>query len=52
MKIAMGADHGGFRRKEALKAYLEEKGHTVVDVGTDSTESVDYPEFGKKRRNW
>lgn len=48
MKIAMGADHGGFRRKEALKAYLEEKGHTVVDVGTDSTESVDYPEFGKK----
>ena len=48
MKIAMGADHGGFRRKEALKAYLEEKGHTIVDVGTDSTDSVDYPEFGKK----
>ena len=47
MKIAMGADHGGFRRKEMLKAYLKEKGHTVVDVGTDSTDSVDYPIYGK-----
>ncbi|MDY6045113.1 MAG: ribose 5-phosphate isomerase B [Peptoniphilus sp.] len=48
MKIAMGADHGGYRRKEALKAYLEDKGHEIVDVGTDSTESVDYPIYGKK----
>lgn len=47
VKIAMGADHGGYRRKEMLKAYLEEKGHTVVDVGTDSTDSVDYPIYGK-----
>lgn len=48
MKIAMGADHGGYRRKEMLKAYLEEKGHEIVDVGTDSTDSVDYPIYGKK----
>ena len=47
MRIAIGADHGGYERKEMLKAYLEEKGHTVVDVGTDSADSVDYPVYGK-----
>jgi ribose 5-phosphate isomerase B len=46
MKIALGADHAGFELKEKLKAYLAAKGHEVVDLGTGSTESVDYPDFG------
>ncbi|MDQ0507959.1 Ribose-5-phosphate isomerase B [Aedoeadaptatus ivorii] len=48
MKIAMGADHAGYRRKEALKEYLQDLGHEITDVGTDSTDRVDYPAFGKK----
>jgi ribose 5-phosphate isomerase B len=46
MKIALGADHAGFELKEKLKAYLAAKGHEVHDLGTGSTESVDYPDFG------
>ena len=45
MKIAIGTDHAGFELKEKLKAELERLGHEVVDVGTHSTDSVDYPEF-------
>lgn len=48
MKIACGADHGGVDLKDALKAYLEEKGMEVVDFGTTGHESVDYPEYGHK----
>ena len=48
MKISMGCDHGGFALKEHLKRYLTEQGHTVVDCGTDSTDSCDYPVFGRK----
>ena len=48
MKIAIGADHGGFSLKEAIKEFLENEGHSVVDVGTYSEESVDYPEFAYK----
>lgn len=48
MKIACGADHGGVDLKDALKVYLEEKGIEVVDFGTKSHESVDYPEYGHK----
>ncbi|HUX22842.1 MAG TPA: ribose 5-phosphate isomerase B [Spirochaetia bacterium] len=44
-RIAIASDHAGFRLKEMLKVYLQEKGHTVVDFGTDSEESVDYPLF-------
>ena len=47
MKIAMGCDHGGFALKEHMKAYLEGKGHQVLDCGTNSTDSCDYPIFGK-----
>lgn len=46
MKIAVGSDHAGFELKEKLKAWLLEKGHEVTDLGTSSTESVDYPDFG------
>ncbi len=47
MKLAMGCDHGGFALKERLKAYLEGQGHQVLDCGTCSTESCDYPIFGR-----
>lgn len=48
MKIAVGADHGGFVMKRALISYLKGKGHNVLDVGCYSPESCDYPEFGYK----
>lgn len=44
MKIALGADHRGFIAKSHIKPVLEELGHTVVDFGTDSTKSMDYPD--------
>lgn len=47
MKIAIGCDHGAFEYKEEIKKMLEEEGHTVMDCGTDSTESCDYPIYGK-----
>ena len=43
--VALGADHAGFPLKEDLKAWLIARGHDVVDVGTQSTDSVDYPDF-------
>jgi ribose 5-phosphate isomerase B len=43
--IAIGADHGGYELKEMLKGTLGELGYRVVDCGTDSTSSVDYPDF-------
>jgi len=45
MKLAMGCDHGGYGLKETLKRVLTEQGHQVVDCGTHSAESCDYPEF-------
>jgi ribose 5-phosphate isomerase B len=45
MKIAIASDHAGFKYKELLRAYLAERGHTVIDYGCHSTESVDYPDF-------
>jgi ribose 5-phosphate isomerase B len=45
VRIAMGCDHAGYPLKEALKVFLEHEGHEVVDVGTDSEEPVDYPDF-------
>ena len=47
MKIAMGSDHGGFALKQHLKTYLENKGCLVEDCGTDSTQSCDFPDFGR-----
>ena len=43
--VALGADHGGFKMKEMLKAHLTEAGFSVVDCGTHSVESVDYPDL-------
>ena len=43
--IALGADHARFQVKEALKAWLIEQGYEVVDYGTHSPESVDYPDY-------
>lgn len=43
--VALGADHGGFHLKETLKAFLSEAGYAVMDCGTSSTDSVDYPDF-------
>jgi len=43
--VAIGADHGGFPLKETLKEFLSEAGYQVIDCGTGSTESVDYPDY-------
>ena len=45
MKIAIGADHAGFSLKEQLRQMLAGEGYEVVDFGTDSLESCDYPDF-------
>jgi ribose 5-phosphate isomerase B len=43
--VALGADHGGYELKEALRSYLEGEGYAVIDCGTDSPASVDYPDY-------
>lgn len=43
MRVAIGSDHAGFLLKEHLKGTLERLGHTVIDHGTDSEASIDYP---------
>jgi ribose 5-phosphate isomerase B len=45
VRIAMGCDHAGYPLKETLKVFLKEEGHEVEDLGTDSEEMVDYPDF-------
>ena len=45
MRIAIAADHAGFRLKDALVPWLREEGHEVTDLGTHSEEPVDYPEL-------
>jgi len=47
VRIAFGADHAGFELKEKLKAHVSRRGHEVLDLGTRSTDSVDYPDFGR-----
>lgn len=47
MLIAIASDHGGFQLKETIRKYLAERGEKVVDLGTSSEESVDYPIYGK-----
>lgn len=48
MKIAIGCDHGGFVLKAEILNYLKSIDVDVVDVGCDSSQSVDYPEFAQK----
>lgn len=48
MKIAVGSDHAGFDLKERVKGFLGGMGIEVHDAGTESTDSVDYPDFAKK----
>jgi len=45
--IAVASDHAGFDLKETLKRDLQDAGYAVLDLGTNSTASVDYPDFGK-----
>ena len=45
MKIAIGSDHAGYRYKQAIIVHLRKAGHEVMDFGTDSEASVDYPKF-------
>ena len=47
-KIAVASDHAGFQVKEEVKRYLMQRGCQVIDFGTDSTESVDYPDYGRQ----
>ena len=48
MIIVIGADHGGYQLKESVVPYLKELGYDVKDIGTDSEDSVDYPDFAEK----
>jgi len=48
MKIAIGADHGGYSLKEIVKKHLTEQGHEVLDLGTHDTQSCHYPVFAEK----
>ena len=45
MKVALGADHAGYQLKVAIAKHLADSGHDVIDLGTDSEASVDYPPF-------
>jgi len=47
MKIALGADHAGFELKNQVEEYLRAAGYDVLDLGTYSEESVDYPDYAK-----
>ena len=48
MRIALSADHAGYELKDALIAWLREAGHETIDLGTNGSESVDYPDFGAR----
>ena len=45
MKVAVGSDHRGFPLKERIAEFLEREGYGILDLGTDGTDSVDYPDF-------
>ena len=48
MKLAIGADHGGYELKKAVITHLQKQGHEVVDYGCDSPERCDYPIYGER----
>src|SRR2546421_2038604 len=47
MRIALGSDHAGFELKQLLGQHLEQNGHQVLDVGANSTQPVDYPDYAE-----
>jgi RpiB/LacA/LacB family sugar-phosphate isomerase len=47
MRIVVGADHAGFQMKQFIADYLRQRGHEIVDKGTDSEQPVDYPDFAE-----
>jgi ribose 5-phosphate isomerase B len=47
MRVTLGSDHAGFELKQNLLKHLQDHGHQVIDVGTDSTAPVDYPDFAE-----
>jgi ribose 5-phosphate isomerase B len=51
MKIAIGADHGGFHLKVIILEYIKKLGHTVHDLGTYDSEPVDYPDYARAVAN-
>lgn len=48
MKLVLGCDHGGFELKEVIKKHLINGGYNITDIGVYNTDSVDYPDFGKR----
>lgn len=48
MKIALASDHAGYELKQQLLDFVRQLGHETADLGTDSTESVDYPDFAER----
>ena len=48
MRIAFASDHAGFGLKDELAAWLRDQGHAIVDLGTNSADSVDYPDYGAR----
>lgn len=50
MKIAMGNDHSAIELKNIIKEFVESKGYEVIDLGTNSTESCDYPVYPRESR--
>lgn len=48
MNIVVGADHGGYTLKDLIAKWLKEQGHSVIDVGCNSADSVDYPDYASK----
>ena len=45
--VAIGADHGGFELKQQLKSHLRDWGYQILDLGTDTSDAVDYPDFAE-----
>ena len=48
MKLALGADHAGYLLKDRIRQYVMERGHQVIDEGTNTSDSVDYPDYAAK----
>ncbi|HVJ05154.1 MAG TPA: ribose 5-phosphate isomerase B [Candidatus Saccharimonadales bacterium] len=48
MKIALGADHAGYLLKDRIRQYIVERGYSVIDEGTNTSDSVDYPDYALK----